>query len=325
MRYAKALVSIVSVLTLVLGLASYSPASADYPVRPVKLIVPSQAGTGPDLLARLLAAHLSTGLGQPVLVENKVGANGNIAGDFVAKAPPDGYTLLVASDAMLTINPHIYARLPYQPLTDLLPVASLVSQELFLCVTPALPVKTLTEFIEFARKSPAPLSYGSASSGSQSHLAMEMLKSRAGINLLHVPYKGGAAASLAAMSGEVSAVFGGTSLKAQLASGKLKALASTGPKRSLALPDVPAVGETVSGYEALLWVGLFAPAGTQADVIASLRTAVQKFQTAADSREKFAGIGFDPYITTPERFNDLIRGDSLKYGQVVKAAGVKLD
>ncbi len=325
MKYKKYLTGLFPALLCVAGLVASMPASAQYPGRPVRLIVPSPAGTGPDLLARLMAVNLSASLGQPFVVENKVGANGNIAAEFVAKAPADGYTLLVGPDAVLTINPHVYARLPFNPTADFVPLASLVSQELFFCVNPTLPVKTLKEFIDFSKKSSTPLSYASASSGTQSHLAMEILKTRTGMNLMHIPYKGGGAASLATMSGEVSALFGATALKPQIASGKLRALASTGAKRSTILPDVPTVSETVPGFESVLWVGLFAPAAVPPEVVSVLRGAVQKFLTSPESLEKISTVGFDPYVTTPDAFRDLVSKDFAKYAQAVKAAGVKLD
>ena len=309
---------------MALGIALQSHAQT-YPNRPIKLVTTAPPGTGPDLLARLLATSMSTALGQAVVVESKVGANGNIAADFVAKSPADGYTLLIGSDAVLAINPHIYARLPFNPQTDFVPLATLISQELFLVLNPAVPAKNLKEFIELARKSNPPLSYGSASSGSQSHLAMEILKSRTGINLMHIPYKSGAAASLAAMSGEVSAVFGATALKPQIAAGKLKALATTGPKRSPGLPDVPTVGETIPGFEGLLWIGLLAPAGTPPTVVAIIRDQVQKFLLAPESVEKLSAAGFDPFVTTPDDFRELIKNDYAKYGQVTRAANLKVD
>lgn len=327
MDYAKKVLGFFSLVLCAAALAASLPASAQspYPSRPVKLVVPSPPGTGPDLLARLMAVNLSASLGQAFVVENKVGANGNIAAEFVAKSPADGYTLLIGPDALLTINPHVYAKLPFNPTGDFVPLSSLVSQELFFCVNPSVPAKTLREFIDFSKKSGTPLSYASASSGTQSHLAMEILKTRTGMNLMHVPYKGGAAASLATMSGEVSALFGATALKPQIASGKLKALASTGSKRSTILPDVPTVAETVPGFESVLWIGLFAPAATPPEAVAAVRGAVQKFLTAPESLEKIANVGFDPYVTSPDAFRDLVRNDLAKYAQAVKAAGVKLD
>jgi tripartite-type tricarboxylate transporter receptor subunit TctC len=325
MNYHRYRCRIFALLLCAAALSAATTASAQYPGRPVRLVVPSPAGTGPDLLARLMAVNLSATLGQPFIVENKVGANGNIAAEFVAKAPADGYTLLVGPDAVLTINPHVYAKLPFNPTTDFLAVSSLVSQELFLCVNPSLPVKTLKEFIDFSKKSNPPLNYASASSGSQSHLTMEILKSRTGVNLVHVPYKGGGAAALAAMSGEVSALFGASALKPQITSGKLRALASTGAKRSTSLPDVSTVAETVPGFEGLLWIGLFAPAASPPEVVSVLRGAVQKFLSAPESLEKIASAGFDPYVTTSEAFRDLVRNDYAKYAQAVKSAGVKLD
>jgi len=300
-------------------------AQAQYPSRTIKIVAPNQAGTGPDALARLLAASVSASLGQSVVVENKVGANGNIAADFVAKAPADGYTLLVASDAQMVINPHVYAKLPFNPLSDLAPVATLGSQELFLAINPALPANNLKEFIELAKRSPTPLNYGSPSSGTQHHLLMEMLKTRTGVNLQHIPYKGGGAAAVAAVSGEISVLFGGTSLLPLAQSGRLKMIASSGARRSTEFPDVPTIAETLPGFEGVLWIGLFAPAATPPEVLTALRGAVQKFLGSADATAKLMAQGFSPYVTSPEDFRELIKRDYAKYGQLVKASGVKFD
>ena len=318
-------VSAVSALVSVATLLASVPAQAQYPARNIKLVVTNEAGTGPDLMARLLAASMSTSLGKPVVVENKIGANGNIATDYVAKSPADGYTLLLASDAQFAINPHVYAKLPFNPQTDFAPVATLGSSDLFLVVNPKLPAKDLKEFIEFAKKSPVPLNYGSPSSGTQHHLLMEMLKTRAGINLQHIPYKGGGAAAVAAVAGDIQVLFGGASAIPLIRSSKLRVLASSGPKRSAAFPDVPTVSEVLPGFEGLLWMGLFAPAGAPPEVLAAIRGAVQKFLASPETAEKLAVAGIDPYATTPERFRELIRSDYAKYGQLVNAAGVKFD
>ena len=190
-------------IVLIAGVALCAAALAQYPSRPVKIVVTIPPGGAPDIAARILADRLSPALGQPVVVENRPGANGNTAGAEVARAAPDGYTLILGADSLITINPHIYARMPIDPLKDLVPVASLVSNQFVLSVNPTLPVKTLPEFVEYARKSNPPLAYASGGNGSQHQLMMEMLKQRAGIDLVHVPYRGGTPATTATMAGEI--------------------------------------------------------------------------------------------------------------------------
>ena len=309
----------------VLALAT-TPALAQYPSRPIKLIVPIPAGGAPDIAARVIGQKLSELLGQAVVVENHAGSNGNIAGDLVAKAPPDGYTLLLGQDSLVTINPHLYAKMPFDPLKDLAPVATLVSNQFVLAVNPSLPVRNFQEFIEYARRTTPPLPYASGGNGSQHHLSMEILKQRAGIDLLHVPFKGGTPATVATVAGDTAAMFAGTSTKPQIRAGKLRALAATGAQRSPEFPDLPTIGEFYPGYEVTIWLALFAPAGTPDALLARLRTAVDKALGAPDVKEKLnAAGGVEPFVTTPEEFVALIRRDYDKYGKIVKSIGVKVD
>jgi tripartite-type tricarboxylate transporter receptor subunit TctC len=299
---------------------------AQYPSRPIKLIVPIPPGGAPDISARVVGQRLSELVGQPVVVENRPGSNGNIAMDFVAKAPADGYTLGLLADSMITINPHLYKTMPIDPLRDLAPVASVVSNQWVLSVNPSVPAKGFQEFIEYARRAQPPLAYASGGNGSIHQLAMEMLKQRAGIDLVHVPYKGGAPATTATVSGEVAAMFSGTSSAPQIKAGRLRALAVTGLHRSDIFPDLPTISEFYPGYEVTIWLGLFTAAGTPEPVLASLHAEVNKLLAEAETRKKLhAAGGLEPYISTPAEFAALIRRDYDKYGKIVKEVGVKVD
>ena len=318
---------ILATLLLVALIPLAAPVSAQYPARPIRLVPNSSPGTAPDLLARLIGAWLTQNLGQPTVVENRTGGGGNVAAEFVARSPADGYTLLVGADPIFTTNPHVYKKLNFDSNRDLVPVASIMSQDFALCVIPSLPVKTVAEFVDYAKQANPPLYYATAGSGSSSHLAMEMLKARAGFDLVHVPFKGGGAAAMTALlRGEVAATIGGTAALAQVKAGKLRALATTGPVRSRHYPELATVAETLPGYEVVTWVGMFAPTGTPADVIAKLRTEVNRYLALAETREKFAAMGgIDTFITKPEEFAAIIQRDSEKYGKVVRELGVGAD
>ena len=301
-------------------------AAAQYPSRPIRLLVPIPPGGGPDIVARLIAPKLGDALGQPVVVENRVGGNGNLAGELVAKSPADGHTLLLGMDSLMVINPHLYASMPFDPLRDLAPVASLVSNGFFLAVNPSVPAHNFTEFIEYARRADPPLHYGSGGNGSQHHLTMERLKARAGINMVHVPYKGGAPATTATVAGEVAVMMSGTSTAPQIKAGRLRALAFTGPQRSRILPDVPTIAEFYPDFVMIQWYGLFAPAGTPEGVLVRLRAEVNKTLVRPDVREKLSNSGgVEPWITTPEEFAAEIRSEYAKYAKLVKDVGAKVD
>ena len=303
-----------------------APALAQYPSRPIKLIVPIPAGGAPDIVARVVGQKLSELLDQAVVVENHAGSNGNIAGDMVAKAPPDGYTLLLGQDSLVAINPHLYAKMPFDTLKDLMPVATVAANQFVLAVNPSLPVRNFQEFIEYARRTSPPLAYASGGNGSQHHLSMEILKQRAGIDLLHVPFKGGAPATMATVAGDTAAMFAGTSTKPQIKAGKLRALAATGKERSPEFPELPTIGEFYPGYEVTIWLALFAPAGTPEPVLVRLRAAVDKALAAPDVKQRLnAAGGVEPFVTTPDEFAALIRRDYDKYGKIVKTTGIRLD
>lgn len=313
---------------LVLGLIALAAGAAwaQYPSRAIRIVVPIPAGGAPDIAARVVGQKLSDLLGVPVVVDNHPGSNGIIAGDIVAKSPPDGYALLLGADSHITINPHLYANMPFDPLKDLAPVATVAANQFVLAVNPSLPVRSFQEFIEYARRARPPLPYASGGNGSQHHLSMEILKQRAGIDLLHIPFKGGAPATTATVAGDTVAMFAGTSTATQIKAGKLRALAVTGARRSAEFPDLPTIGEFYPGYEVTIWLGLFAPAGTPEPVLARLRAAVATALAAPDVKERLNSAGgLEPFASTPEAFAELIRSDYEKYGRIVKQVGIKLD
>ncbi len=298
---------------------------AQFPSRPVTIIVPIPPGGAPDIAARVLADRLGQTLGQPVVVENRAGANGNIANELVAKAQPDGYTLGLLADSQIAINPHLY-KMSIDTLRDLAPVSPVAVNQFVLTVNPSLPVKTFPEFIEHARKANPPLAYASGGNGSQHHLTMEMLKQRAGINLLHVPYKGGAPAAAATVAGDTAAMWSGSSNAAQIKAGRLRPLAVSGAKRSPQYPDLPTISEFYPGFENSIWLGLFGPAGIPEPALHRLRTEVNRALESPDVKAKLnAAGGLDPYIANPDEFAALIRRDYAKYAKVVKEIGIKLD
>jgi tripartite-type tricarboxylate transporter receptor subunit TctC len=296
-----------------------------YPARPVKVLVTIPPGGAPDLAARLLAQRLSETMGQAFFVENRSGANGNVAGDNAAKAEPDGYTLLLAADSLFVINPHVYPSMPFDTLKDLVPVTSVASNQFFLSVNPEVPVKTLPEFVEYARKAKPPLPYASGGNGSQHQLGIEMLKQRAGIDLLHVPYRGGAPAGMATVAGETKVVLAGASNAGLLTAGKLRGLATTGKKRSPLFPDMPTIAEFYPGYDVTIWLGLFAPAATPEPIVTRLRIEVQKVLAEPEFAQKLNVTGaLEPLILPPAEFVDLMRRDHDKYGKLVRDIGVKV-
>jgi tripartite-type tricarboxylate transporter receptor subunit TctC len=297
-----------------------------YPARPIRLLVPNPPGGATDTLARVFAPKLGEALGQPVIVDNRPGSNGNVASEAAARAAPDGHTLLLCADAQIVIGPHLYAKMPLDTLKDLEPIATLVNTQMVLSVNPALPVKTLQEFVAYARRVQPPLAYASIGNGSQHHLVMEMLKARAGIDLLHVPFKGGGPATIAILAGEVSVMFGGNSVAGHIKAGKLRALAVAGRNRSPAHPELPRLADFYPDLEVTPWLALFGPAGLPPAILSRLRSETNRLLAESDFRDKIRNLGgLEPYVTTPEEFAALIRTEHAKYAQIVKAARAKVD
>ena len=313
--------AVLALMSLWAGQAS----AQQYPTRPVKVLVTIPPGGAPDIAARLLAQRLTETMGQSFFIENRSGANGNVAAEATAHAEPDGYTLIMAADSLIAINPHVYSSMPIDMLKDLLPIASVASNQFFLAVNPSLPVKTVPELVEYARKKKPPLAYASGGNGSQHQLGIEMLKQRAGIDLLHVPYRGGAPAGMATVAGETQVVLAGASNAGLLQAGTLRGLATTGKKRSPMFPDMPSIGEFYPGYDLTIWLGLFAPPATPEPIVTKLRAEVQKILKEPEFAQKLNVTGaLEPLILPPAEFSALIKRDYDKYGKLVRDVGVKV-
>jgi tripartite-type tricarboxylate transporter receptor subunit TctC len=303
-----------------------APAAAEnYPTRPIRLYVAFPPGGAADIVARLVAQPLSARLGQPVVVENKPGSGGNIAGELIAHAAPDGYSLLIGPDNLFTINPHLFNKMSFDPLKDIVPVATVQSNALVLAINTKVPANDFKEFIALAKRSDPPLFYASIGNGSMHHIAMEMLKQEAGIKLTHVPYRGGGPAGVAVLAGDVAGMFGGGSLFPMITSGQLRGLALSSRKRSTELRELPSISEFYPNYEATIWQGLFAPAGTPRDVIDKVRNEVSAILESKDFADKLTKTGSgEPYITSLDEFKARIHRDFERYGQIVRAAGVQV-
>jgi len=310
-----------------LAAAALAAQAQQYPNRPIKFVVAIAPGGAPDVIARLIADKLGPLLGQTIVVENRTGANGNIAMEIVAKSPSDGYTILAGQDSLIVVNPHMYTKMPLNTLKDLTPISSTAASSAFLLVVhPSLPVKNFQEFIAYAKSANPPLAYSSGGNGSLHHLAMEMLKQRAGINLVHVPYKGGALALTAALGGQVSAAITSTVTGVHVRAGRLRALAVTGNGRSPMFPDLPTVAEFYPGYQMFSWFGLFAPAGLPEPVMAKLRADMGRVLEMPEVRQRLEAAGqFEPYATTPDEFAARIHVDYEKFGKLVRQVGLKVD
>ena len=294
-----------------------------FPLKPVRLVVGFPAGSSSDIVGRILGQKMSESLGEQVLVDNRPGAAGNLGIGFVAKAPPDGYTLVLAT-ASIAVSPSMYANLGYDPVSDLAPVARLTSIPNVLLIHPSVPARTLRQFIALARAHPGKLNFGSGGAGTTNHLANELLKHLEKINIVHVPYKGVTQAMTAMMGGEVDeVVMPVTTAIAQVRVGKVRALAVLTEQRVPTLPEVPTGIEAgVPGFTMPLWYGIFAPAATPRDVIARLNREIVKALEAPPVREALAAQGVDPWPGSPEQLGELLRADIERYGAIARSAGL---
>ncbi len=321
--------TLLAAATALIAAASGSAfAQADaYPSKPIRIVVGYAPGGSTDIVARLLADKLGQELKQPVIVENRAGAGGNIGGEAVARAAPDGYTLLMAAAAQVVINPFIYPKMPFNPLKDLAPVTLVQNEHNLMVVTPAIPATNLKEFIAYAKANPDKVSFASPGNGSPAHLAGEMMNQAAGLKMLHVPYKGTGAAVTDLLAGNVTmSIDNMPPFVPHVKAGKLRALAVAGDKRASAMPELPTIAEAgLPGYSVQAWKGLMAPAGTPAPVIDKLQAAVVKILASPDLQKRMVDMGAEPVGNSPEQFAAFIQKEGKKWGAVVKSTGTVLE
>jgi tripartite-type tricarboxylate transporter receptor subunit TctC len=311
-----------------IALHASAPAIAQpYPVKPIRLLVPSTPGGSVDTLARTIAPKLSEKWGQQVVVENRPGAGGAIAGELVAKSPPDGYTLIIGTIASLATNVSLQKKLPYDPAKDFAPITLVATQNLMLLIHPSIPAKSVKELIALAKAKPGQLSFASAGNGTGGHLSGELFKLLAGIDLLHIPYKGVAPALVDVVSGQVSMTFASLlSGQPHARSGRLRALAVTGAKRSPAVPELPTMQQAgVADYESATWYGILAPAGTPAEIVSKLNGEIVSILKQPDINERLSHEGAEPVGNTPQQFGAFIRSEIAKWAKVIRAAGIRAE
>ncbi|MES2563372.1 MAG: tripartite tricarboxylate transporter substrate binding protein [Pseudomonadota bacterium] len=309
---------------LALSSAAALAVAQSYPNRPIRMVVALAAGGPTDTVARIFAVKLAELMGQQVVIDNRPGAGGSVAGDIVAHAPADGYTLFVAANGTIAIAPHLLTRLPYSVARDLTPVALIGNSPLAVMVHPALAASSMKELIALAKARPGKINFGSSGQGGTGHLATELLKMMAGIDMTHVPYKGAGPALIGAMSGEIDLIISGVSSGLPyIKQRQLRALGVTSPKRLSVLPDIPAVAETVAGYETGSWYAMMAPTGTPRAIIDRLNRDSAKAVNSPDVQAKLIAGGVDPETLSPEALGAKIRSETERWGKVVKAAGVK--
>ena len=296
-----------------------------YPAKPIRLIVPFPPGGGTDVSARILSQAMAEGAGWQIVVENRPGATGRIGTELAAKAQPDGYTLLLATAGPNSILPGAGAKLPYDAVKDFAPITLVDSAAYVLVVHPSLPVRTVRDMITLARGKPGQIVFASAGNLSVGHMAAELFKHHAKVDMTHVPYKGGGPAVVATVSGETQVYFGGVSIVEQSKAGKLRAVASTGTKRSHVFPGLPTVGETLPGYSIAQWVGLMAPAATPREIVTAVHAATVKVLTSPRVTEQFANAGTERIAGTPEEFAVHIRTEIAKWREVLKDGKVPLE
>lgn len=301
--------------------------AAAFPARPLRLVVPFPPGGATDLMARGLAQHLGEQLGQQVVIDNRGGAGGSLGAELVARAPADGYTLLFATMGTQAINPALYPKLRYEPLKDFAPIALTHITPRVLMVGPSVQARSVAQLVAFAKSHPGQLTYGSAGNGSSSHLSGALFESLAGVQMVHVPYKGSAPLLTDLLAGRVDATFDSfTIYDEHIKSGRVHALAVTSATRMAALPQVPTVAEAgVPGYEVSNWLGLLAPAGTPGEVVGQLHAAVVRAMADQPMKRQMAALGVETLSSTPEEFATLIRSETVKWAKIVKASGAKVE
>lgn len=327
MMTRKGSTSVGAALALVCCVAMPAQAASDFPQRPIRMIVAFAPGGGTDIIGRIAGQGITTYLGQQVVVDNRPGAGGNIGTEMVARAAPDGYTLITAGTGSHAINPSLYAKIPYDAINDFAPVTLVASTPYLMVVHPSVPATNVREFIALARSKPDSLNMASSGNGGMPHLAGELFKLMAQVRMTHVPYKGTGAVFGDLIGGQVQVLFGDiVATSPHVKSGKLRALGITSPKRSTNLPEFPTIAESgVPGYDAVGWFGVFAPAKTPRPVIDALQQAIAKYVNQPEVRARLSSLGADVVANTPEAFGAIQRADLARWAKVVKAAGVRID
>ncbi|MBM3372590.1 MAG: tripartite tricarboxylate transporter substrate binding protein [Betaproteobacteria bacterium] len=297
----------------------------NFPAKPVRIVVPFAPGGANDVIARVVAQRLTEPLGQQVLVDNRGGAGGAIGADMVAKSPPDGYTLLLANPGPNAINPVLQPKTPYDPIRDFSMITLMAVSPQVLVVHPSMPVKSVKEFIAMARARPGQINYGSSGTGAITHLAMEFFKARTKTDIVHIPYKGANIALTELIGGQVSAIFAALgSIQPMLSSQRIRVIGVGAAERTPLLPGVPAIAESgVTDFEVVNWFGIVGPAGMPRPVVERLNRAINQVVQSADSKERFAGMGFVPRGTTPEELDRHIRSEITRWGAVIKSQNIK--
>ena len=298
-----------------------------YPTKPIRLIAPSTPGDAPDVIARLIALRLSPVLGQPVIVENRPGAGGVIGSEVAAKSAPDGYTLIMGNAGSHGINAAVYSKLPYDIQRDFAPISQVAIAPNVMVINPAIPAKSVAEFIAYAKSQPGKLSYASGGNGSSAHMSMELFKAMSGVDIQHVPYKGSSPALTDVMAGQVAVFIGNMPPTVPLVkAGKLRALAVTTKTRSALMPELPTISEAgLAGYETVAWFGVLAPTGTPPDIVKKLSAEIGKIARSPEMREKLLAMGAEPIGGTPEEFKAVIDSDIAKWKVLAQKEGIKVD
>ena len=315
-----------SLIAALCALACFSASAQNYPARSVKIIVPFGVGGPADIYGRFIAAKLQDALGQPFVVEDRPGAGSIVGSDLVAKSAPDGYTLLVMSNTH-TVNETLVPKKPFELMRDFAPISGLNYSDLMMVIHPSVPAQNLKEFIALAKQKPGGLNYASSGTGTPYHMAGELFKSMAGVDIVHIPHKGSDQARTAILGGQVQMMFDAiTTMNANAKAGKVRALGTTGAKRSAVSPDVPTVSEAgVAGYETTIWLGMMAPAGTPRPILEKLNAEINKILNAAEVKEAWGKQGAQTMGMSVDAFDKFLRADIAKWSKVVKAAGAKAD
>jgi tripartite-type tricarboxylate transporter receptor subunit TctC len=309
-----------------LGLSLEPAAAQPYPSKPIRIVVPFPAGGIADLYARLIGGRLTDAWGQPIVVENRTGAGGNIGADAVAKSPHDGYTLVMGSFGTHAVNVSLFSALPYDPVRDFAPIALVLEAEGLLVVHPSVPAQSVLDLIAYGRAHPGRLTFASAGMGTASHLAGELFKTMARVEMTHVPYKGNVPAITDLLAGQTSLIFATMpTVLPHVKAGKLRAIATIGSVRSAAVPELPTVAETIPGFEVNNWIGLLAPAGTPADIVRKWNGEVNRIMQSPDLKQRLLAEGARFAPNTPEQFGAFIKDEIAKWAPVVKASGARVD